>query len=97
MTRYSNVVEADAEKLLLKGIKARGGRAFKLKFLGCAGAPDRLVLLPGGRFFFVELKKAKGGKLEASQENLFPILNALGFTVHILRGELEVQAFLDTL
>lgn len=94
--RYSNVIEADAENLLLQSVKRLRGLCFKLKFLGMAGAPDRLVLLPGGRFYFVELKREKGGKLEASQEVLFPLIEKLGFKVHILRGEAEVKIFVET-
>lgn len=93
--RYSKVIEADAEALLVDSVRAARGLCFKLKFVGLSGAPDRLVLLPGARFFFVELKK-DDGVLEASQEALFPRLHARGFTVHILRGPGEVQHFIDT-
>jgi hypothetical protein len=93
VTRYSNVIEADAERALLAGIRQRRGLCFKLKFLGLAGAPDRLVLLPGGRLYFVEVKQPSG-KLEASQQTLFPRLEALGFTVHVLYGVEAVQQFL---
>lgn len=93
MTRYSKVIEADAENDLLAGIKRLGGLCFKLKFLGLAGAPDRLVLLPGGRFFFVEVKQ-NTGKLEASQEIMFPRLEARGFKVHLLYGVEAVRQFL---
>lgn len=92
--RYSAVVEADAEKLLLQSVTRLRGLCFKLKFIGFMGAPDRLVLLPGGRFFFVELKKT-GGKLEASQEALFPRLEKRGFKVHVLTGGEEVKQFVQ--
>ena len=96
MTRYSKVIEADAEKLLVEGIKSLGGLCFKLKFLGIMGAPDRLVLLPGRRFYFVELKKL-GGKLEPSQVNLFPKIEKLGFKVELLVGNDAVEAFINSL
>jgi hypothetical protein len=96
MTRYSTIKEADAEKLLVAGIKALKGKAFKLKFLGLSGAPDRLILLPKGKFYFVELKK-EGGKLESSQAIMFPILEKLGFKVHVLVGSLAVRLFIDNL
>lgn len=90
-------LEATAETLLVEGIKARRGLCLKLKFIGIAGAPDRLVLLPSARFYFVELKRAKGGSLEASQKVLFPILERLGFTVQVLYGEEDVAHFLSGL
>jgi hypothetical protein len=96
MTRYSRVIEADAEKDLVNGVRVRKGLCFKLKFLGIMGAPDRLVLLPTGRFFFVELKKL-GGKLEPSQEIMFPKLLALGFRVHVLEGQEQVADFFNQL
>jgi len=94
--RYSNVVEADAETLLVSSIKRLRGRAFKLKFIGLSGAPDRLVLMPGGRFYFVELK-GPNGRLEDTQEILFPRLEELGFKVWILKGVQEVQRFIQHL
>jgi len=93
MTRYSKVIEADAEDALRDGVKRLRGLCFKLKFLGVMGAPDRLVLLPGGRFYFVEVKQLTG-KLEASQEIMFPRLKALGFEVHLLYGVEAVRRFL---
>jgi hypothetical protein len=69
---------------------------FKLNFIGTMGAPDRLVLMPGGRFFFVELKQLTG-KLEASQAILFPRIEKRGFKVHILYGTEQVQEFIDNI
>jgi hypothetical protein len=90
--RYSKVIEADAEDLLLQSVKRLRGLCFKLKFLGTAGAPDRLVLMPGGRFYFVELKQLTG-KLEPSQIVLFPLIEKLGFKVHVLMGVDAVKLF----
>lgn len=92
MTRYSKVIERDAESFLLQSVKTLGGLCFKLKFIGLMGAPDRLVLLPYGRFFFVELKQ-NTGKLEPSQEILFPRLLKRGFPVHVLYGVDAVKEF----
>ena len=88
--------EINTERLLVGGITAMGGRCLKLKFPGVAGAPDRLVLLPGGRMYFVELKSARG-QLEPSQEVLFPKLHALGFPVRVLYGHDDARNFLAEL
>lgn len=96
ISRYRNEVEYDCESAFVKGVKARRGMALKLTFIGVAGAPDRLVLLPGGRFHFVELKSPTG-KLEVSQTVLFPKLEALGFHVTVLRGLAEVRDFFSKL
>jgi hypothetical protein len=89
-------LEVDIEReVLAKAVVRARGLCLKLKFLCRAGAPDRLVLLPGGRFFFVEMKTTTG-KLEASQELLFPRLEKLGFQVHVLHGPRETQAFIES-
>ncbi len=93
--RYSKIIEADAEKVLVQSVQTLRGLCFKLKFIGIMGAPDRLVLMPGGRFFFVELKQLSG-KLEPSQEILFPRLEKRGFKVHILYGVKQVEQFVET-
>lgn len=94
--RYSKVIEEDAEVLLKNGVNAMRGVCLKIRFLGASGAPDRLILLPGGRFYFVELKQTTG-KLEPSQEIMFPKIERLGFKVHLLYGVDAVSAFLTQL
>lgn len=90
--RYSKIIEADAESFLLQSVKRLRGLCFKLSFIGTMGAPDRLVLMPGGRFYFVELKQ-RTGKLEASQAILFLRIEKRGFKVHVLYGVEGVQEF----
>lgn len=96
MARYSTVVEVDAEKLLVEGIRKRGGLCLKLKFIGIDGAPDRLVITRDGRLILVELKKI-GGKLEHSQEVMFEALRIRRVDVHVLEGCAAVARFLVAL
>lgn len=95
--KYRKEIEDDAEQILVAAIRSMGGYSFKLKFIGMAGAPDRIVFLPGARVEFVELKRAKGGKLENSQEVLFPKLERLGFKIHIVYGTIGVHHFINQL
>lgn len=44
------------EQKLVKAVKAAGGLCPKFVSPGMAGMPDRLVLLPGSRLAFVEVK-----------------------------------------
>ena len=46
----------DIEQKLVKAVKGRGGLALKLTCPGYTGMPDRMVLFPGGRLCFVEVK-----------------------------------------
>lgn len=48
--------EKDIEEYLRKQVKKIKGIAYKFESPGNIGVPDRLVLLPGGRVYFIELK-----------------------------------------
>jgi hypothetical protein len=79
------------EKYLRLGVKRLGGLCIKLNPFGYAGIPDRLVLLPGGRMCFVELKRPVGGKYEPLQLRWHSKLRQLGFTVHVCRTKEQVD------
>lgn len=64
---------------------------------GWAGVPDRLVLLPGGRVYFVETKRPKGGRLSPRQSWWGARLRALGFAYYVVWDEADVRAFADAL
>lgn len=67
-----------------------------LKFVspGMAGIPDRLVLLPKGRIYFVELK-APGKNLRPLQVKRKKQLEALGFKVYVIDSYEKIQLFID--
>ena len=75
--------EKDIEKKLVKAVKARGGMCPKFVSPGWDGAPDRIILLPGGRMAFSELK-APGRKLRPLQESRKRKLESLGFKVYVI-------------
>lgn len=75
------MLERDIEKKLIKPIQSLGGLCLKLVCPGFTGVPDRLILLPGGRVVFVELK-APGKKERARQEYVQGLLRGLGFPVY---------------
>ena len=86
--------EKDIEQQLVKAVKSMGGIAPKLVSPGFDGMPDRLVLLPGGRLAFVELK-APGRQLRPLQEKRKRQLQALGFLVFCVDGVSQIGAVLD--
>ena len=57
------------------------------------GIPDRLVLLPDGRMFFIELKTAIG-HLSKPQVNYWIRLKRLGYNYFVLRGISELNLFI---
>jgi len=71
------------EQKLVRVIKNMGGIAPKFVSPGFDGMPDRLVLLPGGRIAFVEVK-APGKKSRPLQVARHQILFQLGFKVYVL-------------
>lgn len=85
--------ESEIETRLVRGVRRLGGRAYKFVSPGNVGVPDRLVVLPGGRIIFAELK-ADGGRLSKMQLYQISQLRQLGAVVQEVRGEAGVQSFL---
>ena len=75
--------EKTLEARLQKEIKRRGGLALKLLSQLHRGLPDRLVLMPGGWCFFVELKST-GKKPTRLQAHCHEQLERLGFAVWVV-------------
>ena len=71
------------ERNLVQAVRRMGGIAPKFTSPGWAGAPDRLVLLSGGRLVFVEVK-APGKTLRPLQVRRKGQLEALGFRVYVI-------------
>lgn len=86
--------ERDIEKKLVKAVKSMGGLAPKFVSPGLDGVPDRLVLLPGGKFAFIELK-APGEKMRPLQVRRKKQLEALGFSVYCIDGPEQIGGILD--
>lgn len=83
--------EKQIEQKFVRLIGMEGGLALKLISPGFDGMPDRMVLLPGGRIAFVEVK-APGKALRALQGKRKRQLEALGFLVYVLDDERKVYA-----
>lgn len=87
--------EADIEDALLEGTECAGGFCIKLPAIWYTGIPDRLLLLPGGRAVFVELKRPVGGRMGRLQPWWRDQLQRLGFRWVLLKTVEEVKAFFD--
>lgn len=90
------VKETTIESALVSRAAALGGHAIKWVAPGSAGVPDRIVVLPGGRIGFLELK-APGKKLDPLQVEWQVKLAALGVPVGWADSVLGVHAFLASL
>lgn len=85
-------LEASLEAYFRTAVRMRGGRVCKL-IATERGIPDRMVLLPGGRVYLVELK-AVGGRTSAIQQAWHLRAAELGTTVAVLEGRADVDAWL---
>ena len=86
--------ESVVERKLTAEVKKRGGLAVKFVSPGLDGVPDRLVLFPGGRLAFVELK-APGKKMRPLQVKRAKQLPALGFRVYCVDNTEMIGGVLD--
>jgi len=79
--------ERDVEATLNREVKRRGGLSIKV---GYNGLPDRLVLLPGPRIFFAEVKR-RDGKTSKLQDIWIERITRLGITVYTPKTKDEVK------
>jgi len=80
-------------RLVTEAVK-RGGVAPKFVSPGLDGVPDRLLLFPGGRLAFVEVK-APGKRPRPLQRRRIEQLTALGFRVFVLDRKEQIGEILD--
>ena len=86
--------EKAIEQKLSLMVKKRGGICPKFVSPGYDGMPDRIVLLPGCHFAFVEVK-APGKKPRPLQIARHKLLTRLGFKVYVLDNEQQIGGILD--
>ena len=81
------------KRKLVRAVRDAGGLALKFVSPGMAGVPDRLLLFPGGRLAFCEVK-APGEKPRPLQVHRLEQLRALGFKVYVVDGAEKIGAML---
>lgn len=84
-------LERDIERALVGMVKRHGGLCLKWVCPGWSGVPDRIILLPGGRVMFVELKRPKGGEVAKRQEWWARTLRGLGFRCFIVKNRSDIN------
>ena len=81
--------ERELEQKLLQNAKRMGGICPKWVSPGLDGVPDRIILLPGGRIGFAEVK-APGKKMRPLQKKRKAKLESLGFLVFCIDKEEQI-------
>ena len=84
--------ESAIEEKLVKLVRDGGGLCYKFVSPGNRGVPDRLVITPDGRVFFVELK-SETGRLSELQKFQMSELEKRNVAVHVLNSMEQVAEF----
>lgn len=88
------MIERDIERYLVLRAKEAGGKAYKWTSPGNSGVPDRIVMLPGGRVAFAELK-APGKKPTPLQVNQQRYIAGMGLPVEVIDSKEGVDDFIS--
>lgn len=86
--------EKTLEASLVKAVKTRGGLALKLYGNMYAGIPDRLVLMPKGQVYFVELK-SEGIAPRKLQLVRHEELRKMEYKVFVIDTDTKLKEFLS--
>ena len=86
--------EQNIENYLKKEVKKRKGLCLKFISPTLSGVPDRIVLLPKGRIFFVELK-APNQKAQPHQQRVHKLFKSLGVRVYVADSRQAVKEILE--
>ena len=84
--------ESTIEARLVRMVRAKGGLCYKFVSPGNPGVPDRIVITPGGRTIYVELK-TEVGRLAKVQKWQHEELRKRGAEVRTLKGVDQVNEF----
>lgn len=88
------MLEKEVESYLVKRVKALGGVAYKFTSPAHRGVADRVIVLPGGAVWFVEVK-TEVGRLSPLQDLFRKKINGLGGNYICLYGVKDVDRFLQ--
>ncbi|UOF83007.1 hypothetical protein [Caudoviricetes sp.] len=86
------MLERDLERAMVHRVESIGGLHYKFTSPGRRGVPDRIVIFPGGKLVFVEMKRP-GESLRADQLREHGRLADLGQSVWTLASILDINAF----
>lgn len=90
LARHAEESEKAIEAYLIRKVESMGGLCLKFTSHTETGYPDRLLLMPGGRMAWVEVK-SKGQKPRVIQEVRMARLRRMGFEVHVADSREKVD------
>ena len=95
IVNHAEVSEKAIERYLVDEIHKLGGVCLKYSNQNMVGFPDRLILLPGARTIWVELK-SRGKHTTALQDIRLRTLNKLGYDTYICDNKEEIDKIIKT-
>ena len=89
----NNDSEKAVESYFRRQVVSRGWVTWKMAPTE-VGIPDRVVLIPGGAVWFVELKRARVGVISPKQRVVHSKISRGGHNVVVLAGVSQVKAWI---
>lgn len=78
-------IESSIERSIKYYVASKGGMVIKQNADLYKGIPDRLVLMPNGQMFFIEIKDPKG-RLSEMQVHWIKILNNINVRAYVVNS-----------
>ncbi|EMC0274962.1 VRR-NUC domain-containing protein [Staphylococcus pseudintermedius] len=88
--------ESNIEKYLVREVKKQNGLCLKWVAPGTKGVPDRIIIMPDGKTYFVEMKQNKG-RIDPLQKYVHKQFNQRGHKVYVLWTKEQVNEFVKKL
>ena len=92
---YSGMKESEVERHFVWAVERAGGKTWKFTSPGRKGVADRIVCLPDGQTWFVELK-TKGGRLSPLQKMFASDMAVLRQNYACLWTKEQIDGFVAT-
>lgn len=90
------MLEKDIEDWMTRQVTRLGGLSLKFVSPGNPGVPDRIYIFPGGKVYFVELKKELG-KLSEIQKWQRERFLSMGCRFYVVKGMESARKFIKEL
>ena len=93
---HAEVSEKVIEKYLVEQARLKGLPCLKYSNPNMVGYPDRLLVLPGGKVIWVELK-SRGRKPTKIQQMRMAELVSLGHPVKVIDNKADIDELINTI
>lgn len=94
MGKKPSVKESVVERELRERVKAQHGICVKTRAIGRRGFFDRLIVLPGPRIVFAEIKRPRGGRVSAHQRWYHAVFRSLDVEVALIKNSADIDLLL---